>query len=106
VGFRDRFCTSGWWAWSSSPGQWAPSRAARAQGVLVHHSQTLGLGPVWSLGLDLMVLVGLFQPGIVCVSVILRDMWMQCLETWLSDGLDSVTCMAGLDDLKDLFQPK
>lgn len=33
-------------------------------------------------------------------------MWMCCLETWFSGGLDSARLTIGLDDHKDLFWPK
>ena len=32
------------------------------------------------------------------------DMW--CLGTWFSGGLGSLRFMVGLNDVKDLFQPK
>lgn len=36
----------------------------------------------------------------------LRDMWMRCLGTRFSDWIHSARLMCGLDDLKNLFQPK
>lgn len=33
-------------------------------------------------------------------------MYYECLEVVLSSGLDGVRFMVGLDELKDVFQPK
>ena len=75
LGVRDRVCSRGRWAWNRMPRAvgTAPSAGVReALDITLRHRVWLLGGAVWNPELVSVILVGLFQVGIFCDSVVLE----------------------------------
>ena len=74
LGVSKRFFTGRWWAWNGLPRAVGTAPRATFQGAFGQRSQIVGVDfgwPVWSWGLDWIVLVGAFQLGMFCHSLVM-----------------------------------
>ena len=72
LGVRDRGCTRGRWAWNGLPRAVGTARVPEFRerlGSALRHVAWFWGDPVWSQGLDSMVLVGSFQLRIFCECI-------------------------------------